>query len=82
VHAFKGASDSDKKRVIQHRYQLQNYLLQFLERVQGYFAVRQLEVGQTTWMQFITDAMGTIEKVEVEENIEGEVEAEPNPLAN
>jgi hypothetical protein len=79
IHSFKGASEQEKKLVVDHRRKLQNHLLTFIEALKDLhdvYLVESAEMERLKWPDFVRAATIEIEEVAVDEDIEGEVEAD------
>lgn len=86
IYAFKGAGHTDLELVKEHRHQLQNHLLSFLEGLKNYYdthLVTDAELVALRWGDFLVHSISQVEAVEVDDDLEDAVEQVPaNPLAN
>ena len=84
IYAFRGASQQDRNEVKNHRYQLQNHLLTFLDGLKNLYEVHFLndpQLLQIEWPQFLQNYILAVEAVDVEAGgLEGDAEVDANPL--
>lgn len=86
IYTFKGASDKELQQVKNHRYELQNNLLDFLESLKNYYDVHTIPgsiISGINWDEFMKTSIQQVEAVEIGEDLEDPSEPAPsNPLVN
>merc|ERR1711916_28484 len=84
IRHFKGATADEVKLTVDHRFQFKAHLVAFFHSVVALYQVHLISPDEAAMLptveNFLHQAVEGMNKVDLEEDLEGEQAADPNPL--